>query len=163
MKREKEERGGEGVNGGGREERAKESDETGKMKTRREIAGKPGRMCDELREREGRGGVGGERERGKKEEEEAAMRRRSSAVCFCLHFVSPPSEIFRGETHTHKGGGGGLVSESASETQTQDGSTCLAAYLTVCEAHKWGTWLWMRRGTFCTTTHNNTPAASAQQ
>lgn len=33
----------------GREER-KESDETKKMKTVREIAGKPGRMCDERRE-----------------------------------------------------------------------------------------------------------------
>lgn len=64
----------------GREER-KESDETKKMKTVREIAGKPGRMCDERREGET------EREREKKEE---AMRRRSSAVCFCLHFVSPP-------------------------------------------------------------------------
>lgn len=35
--------------GGGREER-EESDEKKKMKTVREIAGKPGRMCDERRE-----------------------------------------------------------------------------------------------------------------
>lgn len=66
----------------GREER-KESDETKKMKTVREIAGKPGRMCDERREKEG-----GNRGRKKKKKDEA-MRRRSSAVCFCLHFVSP--------------------------------------------------------------------------
>lgn len=50
--------------GEGREK--KKSDETRKMKTVREIAGKPGRMCDERREggrgRRGGGGGGYEKE-----------------------------------------------------------------------------------------------------
>lgn len=57
------------------------------MKTVREIAGKPGRMCDERRE--GKEKEGGKKKK-KKGKEEEAMRRRSSAVCFLPAFCQPP-------------------------------------------------------------------------
>lgn len=60
-------RGGYRKQAGGGLEREKKSDEAQrKMKTVREITGKPGRMCNERRERGREGG----------------MRKRSSAVCF---------------------------------------------------------------------------------
>lgn len=64
-------RGGYRKQSGGLEREKKSDEAQRKMKTVRAITGKPGRMCNERRER----GT----ETGEKEE---AMRKRSSAVCF---------------------------------------------------------------------------------
>lgn len=92
-----------------------------KMKTAREIVGKPGRMCDVRgggdTEREKKGGGGGN-------EKEVI------SGLFLPAFCQPPSEIFRQETHTK----GAFLNR---QRTMRDWSTCLPAYLTVCEAHKW--------------------------
>lgn len=85
-----EEQGGVGtVNSrGGGGWREKKSDEVHrKMKTVREITGKPGRMCNERRERGTGGGKGG----GDEKEVISGL--------FLTAFCQPPSEIFRGETY----------------------------------------------------------------
>lgn len=66
-------RGGRRGGGTGLEREKKSDEAQRKMKTVSEITGKPGRMCNERRERGTEGWGGGEEE---------AMRKRSSAVCF---------------------------------------------------------------------------------
>lgn len=72
----------------------------GKMKRSGETyrGEKPGRVWDELEERDGGWKAVREREGSEEEEEEEAKGRRSSVVCSCLRFVSPLLK-YSGEKH----------------------------------------------------------------
>lgn len=71
------------------------------------------------------------------------MRRRSSAVCFLPAFCQPPFWNIQ-RRNTYKG----VRFWNRQRNTMRDGSTCLAAHLTVCEAHKCRTSPWRRRGSF---------------
>lgn len=126
----------------GREER-KESDETRRMRTAEKC-----RCRGSLRECAIYAGVWRGAQRGRKRSRWEGGHQRSVSACI---LSAPFWNIQRRNTYD------GCVSELPANTM-QDGSTCLAAYLTVREAHKWWTSLRRRRrGSSCTT--RNAPAA----
>lgn len=99
---------------GGWREKKKSDEAQRKMKTVREITGKPGRMCNERRER---GTEGGEKGGGDEKEVISGL--------FLTAFCQPPSEIFRGETY-----------RSCVLEKIRGKKGCITAGEKVCEARK---------------------------